>query len=100
MSRITSARNTRHFFGLFQNRKTLWQMIRETLSGRYKMSMFTTVVVILSLVYVLFPFDMLPDYIPFLGWIDDAFVFFLLVKMLQKETSRYVRFKAMERKNY
>jgi len=74
-------------------------MIRETLSGRYKMSVLTTVVVVLSIAYVLFPFDALPDYIPFLGWIDDAFIFFLLVKMLQKETSRYIRFKAMERKN-
>lgn len=87
-------------FGLFQNRKTLWQMIREALNGRYRMSLFTTLVVILALAYIIFPFDLLPDYIPFLGWIDDGFAFFLLVKRLQRETSRYVRFKAMERKHY
>ncbi len=101
MPKITSARpaqNIRHGWHLFRNRKTLWQMIREVLSGRYKMSLFTNIVVILSLLYNVFPFDLIPDTIPVLGWIDDGIVLFLLIKRLQKETLRYMRFKAMERR--
>ncbi|PZF73456.1 YkvA family protein [Taibaiella soli] len=103
MSRTTtssdrSSRNMRHAFGLFQNRKTMWQMIRETLSGRYRMSVITTIIVVMAIIYILFPFDFIPDYIPVLGWIDDGFIFFLLLKVLNKETQRYIRHKAAERR--
>jgi uncharacterized membrane protein YkvA (DUF1232 family) len=102
MPKFTQARplqNARHGLHLFRNRKTLWQMIREVLGGRYRMSFFTTLVVILSLAYVVFPFDLIPDYIPVLGWVDDGFVIFLLLKQLSKETQRYNRHKAAERRN-
>lgn len=28
-----------------------------------------------AVVYVLFPLDFLPDFVPFIGWLDDAIVF-------------------------
>jgi len=40
MPKITSARqvqNIRHGWHLFRNRKTLWQMLREVLNGRYSL---------------------------------------------------------------
>lgn len=101
MSRITSARsarNLRHAFGLFQNRKTMWQMLRDAFKGRYRMSFITGLIIVLSLCYIVFPFDLLPDFIPFLGWIDDGIVLFLLIKVLNKETQRYIRHKVMERR--
>lgn len=101
MSKIISARpgqHIRHGFQLFRNRRTLWQMIREVLSGQYRMSGLTMIVIILSITYIVFPFDLIPDYIPVLGWIDDGVVFYLLLKRLVAETQRYNRYKAMERK--
>jgi uncharacterized membrane protein YkvA (DUF1232 family) len=101
MSRITPARsvkNLRHAFGLFQNRKTMWQMLRDAFKGRYRMSFLTGLVIVISLVYILFPFDVIPDFIPVLGWIDDGIIFYLLVKVLNKETQRYIRHKVMERR--
>jgi Uncharacterized conserved protein len=53
-----------------------------------------------SVLYVLFPFDVISDLIPFFGWLDDGFVIFLLVRRLLSETHRYTRFKVMERKRY
>lgn len=75
-------------------------MIRDVLNGRYKMSLFTTAVVVVSILYIVFPFDLVPDYIPVLGWIDDGVLLFFLLKRLQKETMRYIRFKAMERRGF
>lgn len=100
---MTSARpvqNIRHGWYLFRNRKTLWQMIREVLSGRYKMSLWTTVLLVVSILYIAFPFDIIPDFIPVLGWVDDGLMLFLLLKRFQKETLRYIRFKAMERRGF
>ena len=101
MSKYTSARpaqSIRHGWQLFRNRRTLWQMIREVLGGRYRMSWLTTGIVIISVAYIIYPFDLIPDYIPVVGWIDDGVVFYLLLLRLNSETQRYNRFKAMERK--
>ena len=101
MARSTIARpvnNVRHGWQLFRNRKAFWQMMREALSGRYKMSFLTILIAILAIAYIIFPFDLIPDYIPVVGWIDDGLVFYLLLRRLALETQRYNRFKAMERK--
>ncbi len=102
MSRYTVVRpvqNVKHGWHLLRNRKTLWQMIRETLRGTYKMSVLTIGATLLALAYVIFPFDIIPDFIPVVGWMDDGFVIYLLLRRLVKETQRYSRFKAMERKS-
>ncbi len=95
---VRPAQNFRNGWHLFRNRKALWQMLRDAFSGRYKMSVLTVLVSILAVAYIIFPFDLIPDYIPVVGWIDDGLVFYLLLRRLTKETQRYNRFKAMERK--
>ncbi len=101
MPKITTARHVKsakHISHLFQSRRTLWQMLKEVLNGRYRMSFLTTAVLILCIAYIIVPFDLVPDYIPVLGWIDDGLVFYLLLKRLHVETQRYNRKKAMERR--
>lgn len=74
-------------------------MMKEAMHGHYRMSFLTTLIIFVSVAYVVFPFDIIPDYIPVLGWLDDGLVIFLLIKRLAFETKRYARFKAMERKH-
>ena len=74
-------------------------MIRDVLAGRYHMSLLTTIIVVVSLAYIIYPFDLIPDFIPVVGWLDDGFVLYLLLWRLVNETHRYNRFKAMGRKN-
>ena len=77
----------------------MWQMIGDAFHGRYRMSWLTILIAIVCIAYIVFPFDLIPDYIPVVGWIDDAVVFYLLLWRLVKETQRYNRVKALERKN-
>jgi uncharacterized membrane protein YkvA (DUF1232 family) len=93
---MKTSRNLRHATHLFNNRKTLFQMLRDVFRGKYKMSFLTHLYLILGLIYIVSPLDF--DWIPVIGWIDDGFVFYLLVKRLQNETQRYNRAKAMDRK--
>ena len=96
---VQRSQTIRHGWHLLRNRRTLWQMIREVLKGQYHMSWLTNVIAILAIAYVIFPFDLIPDFIPVVGWIDDALVIYLLLLRLVKETQRYSRFKAMERRS-
>lgn len=47
--------------------------------------------IILGLLYLLSPYDLLPDFIPLRGWIDDLFVLFLLVRYVMRirQAKRY-----------
>ncbi|OJW82608.1 MAG: hypothetical protein BGO69_05835 [Bacteroidetes bacterium 46-16] len=88
----------KHLAHLFQSRRTLWQMLSDVFKGRYRMSLVTTGGIVFCLIYVVVPFDLLPDYIPVVGWIDDGLVLYLLLKRLGAETQRYNRHKAMGRR--
>lgn len=99
MGKVTSISNTKHVregWQLLRNRRTLWCMLKESWRGNYKMSFATSALLVLGLIYVVVPIDF--DWIPFVGWIDDGFVIFFMIKRLQKETQRFNRHKAMERK--
>ena len=77
----------------------MWQMLKKVFAGSYKLSFLTMAISIFALAYVIFPFDLIPDFIPVIGWMDDGLVIYLLLRRLVKETQRYNRFKAMERKD-
>lgn len=100
MGKVTSvsksAGTVRDGVQLFRNRRTLATMLREVWKGTYRMSFKTYFLSVLAILYVISPLDF--DWIPFIGWIDDGFIIYFLIKRLHKETHRYNRRKAMERK--
>ena len=93
---MKTARNLRQASQLLSNRRTLIQMLREAVHGKYRMSLMTHVALLFGLLYIISPLDF--DWIPVVGWVDDGFVFYLLLKRLQSETLRFNRHKAMERR--
>lgn len=75
-------------------------MVRDAFNGHYSMSFLSYLLLVGGVLYVVFPFDLISDLIPVIGWIDDGAVIYFIVKRLQKEMQRYNRFKVMERKRY
>lgn len=71
-------------------------MLKEVWKGQYRMSLLTNLIIVLGILYVIIPLDF--DWVPIVGWIDDGLVIFFVIKRLQKETQRFNRYKAMERK--
>lgn len=71
-------------------------MLKEVWKGQYRMSLLTNLIIVLGILYVIIPYDF--DWVPIVGWIDDGLVIFFVIKRLQKETQRFNRYKAMERK--
>ena len=102
MARFTTVRSVNNFrnsWHIFRNRKVMAQMMRETLKGTYRMSAFSLVFLAASIAYAISPIDIIPDFIPVLGLVDDALIIYLLFKRMTTETQRFARRKAADRRS-
>lgn len=70
--------------------KTFCLMIMDWAKGDYKhISKRTSVIVCVCMVYILSPFDLIPDFIPVIGQIDDIAVIVFMLKVLKRELGFY-----------
>ena len=59
-------------------------------AGRYTRVPVTTIwVLFFALLYVVGPLDLIPDFIPGFGWLDDAFVIALVCRAIRRDLRRY-----------
>jgi len=64
----------------------LFDMLRDpdfTLSNKNKLFIMGT------LAYIILPIDIIPDFIPVIGWLDDVFVLTFTLSSLQEEINAY-----------
>jgi len=73
--------------------KILFSMISDSIKGVYKIDSKTFLVIAGALAYVVLPTDLIPDFIPGIGFIDDAFVIGWTIKTIKDEIENYKRFK-------
>ncbi len=75
----------------------LARMLSTWIKGDYKnISTKSIIAVVAALIYFANPFDLIPDFIPVIGQLDDIFVLGYLVKTLNKEIERFM---AWEKEN-
>jgi uncharacterized membrane protein YkvA (DUF1232 family) len=74
--------------------KLLFAVVRDYWHGRYrKIPFWTVAAIVASLLYVLNPFDLIPDFIPLVGQIDDAAVVAACLLMVRQDLHRYKKWK-------
>ena len=74
--------------------KLFFLMLKDYFSGIYKEIPVGTIAAIIgSLAYVLCPVDLIPDFIPFVGYLDDAAVFAACIKLTKYDVQKYKEFK-------
>lgn len=62
----------------------------DTLRGRYTGISFSKLILfLLAFLYLLSPFDLLPDFIPFSGILDDLLLLFFFLQKLLREVGIY-----------
>ena len=89
----------------YQNRtqlKAVWEdlmavcrMLKAWSKGDYQSVPWKTIVLSLAtVIYFLNPFDMAPDFIPGVGYLDDAVVLGFVVNSIKKELEKFLRWES------
>lgn len=79
------------------NARLLFAMIRDIAAGRYrKIPYWSAMVLLLGILYIFFPFDIIPDFIPGYGQIDDAAIALLCLYLMEKDLRDYEIWKNQE----
>jgi uncharacterized membrane protein YkvA (DUF1232 family) len=73
-----------------QTIKLLFSVIKDYANGNYKKIPWTTIAAIIgSLLYVFSPIDLVPDFIPVLGLMDDAAVLGMCLAGIERDLEKY-----------
>ncbi len=64
-------------------------MVKESVKGRYRMSRKTLFTLAAALLYFVVPTDAIMDFLPFIGYVDDAAVLTYVLKTLSDEVERF-----------
>ncbi len=69
--------------------RLLYEMLRDSFKGDFDVPWYTIAAVAAALIYFINPWDIVPDFIPVIGYLDDATVIALCIKLVQKDLKRY-----------
>ena len=79
------------FYGLQDSVIALVRMLKAWSKGEYKnIAPSSIIAVVAALLYFVNPFDIIPDFIPIIGQLDDILVLGYLIKFLNKEIERFM----------
>jgi uncharacterized membrane protein YkvA (DUF1232 family) len=80
--------------------KLLFGMLKETWRGDYDLPWKTVASVAAALLYFINPLDIVPDFIPVVGYLDDAMVVFLAVNFVKEDLLAYARSRNLQLEDY
>jgi uncharacterized membrane protein YkvA (DUF1232 family) len=70
--------------------KVLTALIKDWRTGKYRQALYGTIAAVaFGLLYVINPFDIVPDVLPFLGALDDATVIGALLMLVERDLKKY-----------
>lgn len=79
-----------HLARFFKDIVLFFQLLADYTRGRYKKVPLRTIAAIVgALAYVLCPIDLIPDFLPGIGYVDDAGVMAICLKLVQYDINRY-----------
>lgn len=91
---MKKVQQVRTLSALWKHRSQLMSMISDMWRGTYKASMLTIVALVLGILYILSPIDIIPDFWPIVGWMDDGAIMYFLLKRLMIEMQRHAAWKS------
>lgn len=75
--------------------KMVWNLLEDYRTGRYRNISWKAIASLAAaVVYLLSPFDAIPDFLPFIGGVDDALMFGLVLASFKMEIDAYKQWKS------
>ena len=79
---------------VWEELQLMFSLIKDWLSGAYREVPKGSVVAILAgFIYFISPIDLIPDFIPIIGYIDDVFVLGLVINQVKTDLQKYKTWK-------
>jgi len=75
--------------GILRDVKDLYALFKDAIGGRYKLHPVNLGIIGGGLVYFILPADLIPDFLPLIGFIDDIAVLTTIINALQGELTKY-----------
>ncbi len=92
---LDKIKNASALSGLFDNIRTAYDMVSDSVTGKYKGVAKSTLALLAGgLAYLALPLDLVPDFIPVAGWVDDAAVLAWIFKRCADEFQKYKAFQS------
>ena len=92
--RETAERKSTHLDEQFESFGLTWSLLQDYWSGDYKNIPWKLAASIgFAVTYLVSPLDIIPDFLPLLGFTDDAAVFALVISSFQSELDTYREWK-------
>jgi uncharacterized membrane protein YkvA (DUF1232 family) len=85
---------------LAKQAKLLYSMLKDSVSGKFKAPWPTIAALAATLLYLVNPIDVIPDFIPGLGFIDDALVVALCISIVRIDLRRYADENGLKLEDY
>jgi uncharacterized membrane protein YkvA (DUF1232 family) len=83
-----------HIFKHLETVKLFFSLLKDYYKGAYREIPWVSIAAIVAtIVYVVSPIDLIPDFIPFVGYIDDAAMLALVLKMVRLDVEQYKRWR-------
>ena len=78
----------------------LYDMLRDWWAGTFPLPWKIVAAIVAALLYFINPFDIVPDFIPLIGYLDDALVVGICIKLIRSNLQDYAEKKQLPLNHY
>ena len=81
-----------------EDARLMLSLLKDYWRGDYRETLWLSIsAIVFALLYVWNPLDLIPDFIPFVGLVDDAFALAVAFKLVEKDLKKYKTWKLSQK---